>query len=455
MIVFIRLFLLFPAVLLCSTLASAQTVKYFRHADYDGYHKYHFRIAVNDKDTATANCYRVQYDKSSRPIRWDYLKARHSAADPTFGFASVVISYEGKTEKHAFFDKLNRPTKSSSGDHSEKIKIESDKETAMLFQYDRIGKLLEKDENGCSRYLLVLDDEGRHTKQFCLNDIGIKIESNSQVFETRYRYNKEGRVSEISYFRQDGSPTGGIAKTTTEYDKRGNISENRHYGSNGEPYSDGEAQIKSSHNAQGYETKRETFNANGLLIKRSEYKYDRKGNLIEFRHYGADGELEGDMAHSTLTYDDANNLIHQATFDAHGDMIEFIKRSYDEKNRVVKVRVFNPDSTPRLINGYHIIVNTYDPDGKWEEEAYFDEKGESVYSSDGYASLRLVKNEFGDITGWAYYDTEQNLMHPRGQNAAVTTLEYSPGGKLINAQYFGSDGQPIDRSVTTTPPPGE
>jgi hypothetical protein len=160
-------------------------------------------------------------------------------------------------------------------------------------------------------------------------------------------------------------------------------------------------------------TSETTFNyRNGLLqikiskivnsIRKTEYKYDKRKNLIEFNRF------ENDTLYfsKTSNYDSKDNLIRQTFFHPNYKRNNSVEKfTHDYKNRNISVKSFDENNLPK--NGYLKI--------------YYDKKGRIIKTETIY---RRLKKEYS-----TYY-----------------TNEYDKLGNLTKRMRFDKNGSPKDVS---------
>lgn len=162
------------------------------------------------------------------------------------------------------------------------------------------------------------------------------------------------------------------------------------------------------------ETKNEfrdaTNTASASFSKKTIYKYDKKGNIIEEHSINAMGETEISYRY-TYVYDDKLNKIEQQKKDSHGNVIWRVTSKYDQRNNVIEEFDYFADALKRRhVYKYDDKSNmlewtSYKADGKLD--------GKNVYEYDGN----------GRLTEKARYNVEGKLEW-RHQ------YKYDDGGKV-------------------------
>ncbi|HOT74737.1 MAG TPA: ankyrin repeat domain-containing protein [Candidatus Wallbacteria bacterium] len=197
----------------------------------------------------------------------------------------------------------------------------------------------------------------------------------------------------------------------------------------------------SKYDSKGLKTEITEYKPNGkTLEKRFEYSYDTNSNEINQSEYNIDGILK---ASKESSYDTKGvNLLKEVFF--------------NEKNIVVKVRVFNYDSSDNVIEQitYGIDDNiesknvlAYDSKGFKTVQATYDKSNKLSskwlykYDEKGNLSETVSQDASGNLTSkWVYSYNEKGLIDKitgyNSQNTAVTSkkLEYEFRAKPAEVQ---------------------
>ncbi len=201
-----------------------------------------------------------------------------------------------------------------------------------------------------------------------------EIQMGTEFRKNSSMYNEKGNIIEETYY-EDGILE---AKTTYKYDKKGNKIEFNQYDS------DGSLVFKTTykHDEKGNEKEKNDWNSDGSLDVKYIYKYNEKGNKIE-ECYDEDGVL---LETSTFKYDEGGNETEHIEYDSKGSLLRKETCKYDKK-------------------GNRIEASDYDSDGsfihKWTYE--YNEKGNAIEKSynhfGGSKSKYTYKHEEYDKNG--------------------------------------------------------
>lgn len=141
-----------------------------------------------------------------------------------------------------------------------------------------------------------------------------------------------------------------------------------------------------------------TISKSGKRIRKTEYKYDDKNNIIEYN------QLENDTLYfrKNSIYDKKNNPIEQTYFHPKYKRNNSIEKfTYDYKNRIVNIQSFDENSKPKN----HYL------------KTYFNKKG------------YIIKTEFIYTNSNKDYSTK-------------SIIEYDRLGNLTKRTSFDKDGKP-------------
>ena len=141
-----------------------------------------------------------------------------------------------------------------------------------------------------------------------------------------------------------------------------------------------------------------TISKSGKRIRKTEYKYDDKNNIIEYN------QLENDTLYfrKNSIYDNKNNPLEQKYFHPNYKRNNSVEKfTYDYKNRIVNIQSFDENSKPKN----HYL------------KRYFNKKG------------YIIKTEFIYTNSNKDYSTK-------------SIIEYDKDGNLTKRTVFDKDGKP-------------
>jgi hypothetical protein len=257
------------------------------------------------------------------------------------------------------------------------------------------------------------DENGNILEIVDLDSLGRPFPNYENIYKRIYKRNLEGLITQVLCFGINEDLIGGSEKK--EFDSIGRIKEHSYLDNSGNLVSD---------RRQGF--------------AKYTYKYDIKGNVIEYKTYGIDGTLmanSNEIAAYKFKYDSLNNLIEIVTFNNLDDNlieaypIEMIKIHHNYKDSSYSIKKYNRDSTlvgivnyyknDELLQSYSLVCDKLQEmsksevgrDGKIIETCYFNynEKCKLMYyqvyreSTNDEIILSLKKKPI-NADGWHKHD---------------------------------------------------
>ncbi len=195
------------------------------------------------------------------------------------------------------------------------------------------------------------------------------------------KYDGKGNVKESFFYNADGVlQTRGIYK----YDDKGNNIEYIGYNADGSI----KFIINSQYDKNGCKIEETILNKNDSILNgKNTYKYDDKGNQIEFKFFNPYGIQDN----STISkYDEMGNQIETEMVDSDGRLLLRIVSEYDSLGNQIETDMLEPDGRLRSK-----AISTYDEMNY--KNAYVE------YNSDGKIGFEMA-NEYR-------YDKNKNWIH--------------------------------------------
>ena len=175
------------------------------------------------------------------------------------------------------------------------------------------------------------------------------------------------------------------------FDRKGNLIEQQEYRA-----TDGSLnyRVVFACEVEGRRSGSAKYDSSGLLVEKSAYVYDPKGELTEVTVHGTDGSLK-EKEH--YVYDDRGNQTESFSFDADGPMNS--KSVYDGKGNVIEMLGYKPDGS--LIARYVFAYNDKGNQKEWIQ-----------YEADGSCTAKVVYAS--DVSGnWIkdlYYNSDGSIF---------------------------------------------
>jgi len=182
----------------------------------------------------------------------------------------------------------------------------------------------------------------------------------------------------------------------------------------GKSASSGYKSLEVSYNRIGVVLEETTYRSNGRVSIKRNYKYDNKGNVIEYQSY--DGQKDKITYKKFIKYDSRNNKLSEMGFDG-VDRFDN-KYSYDARGRLQEIRYYTSN---KLVERREIKYNA-------GQEIL-------VYRGDNSLYEKIVKK----------YDTKGNLISDAiysasGNEKRKTTYKFGSNGTiLVETQYYSGN----------------
>jgi serine/threonine-protein kinase len=232
--------------------------------------------------------------------------------------------------------------------------------------------------------------------------------SGAEISIVEYQYDENGNMTQMQFFNIDGKPTKGTlgyAKNVYTYDENGHLLTQRYYGVNDKPIIVDE-------------------------IAGENYKRDARGNIIEEYSVGTDGKLAKGYLVARYKYDEKDNLIEWAVFDADGRP----KTNY---------------------NDIHKYTQKFNSRNQCIETCYYNTNGSlTTYSDNTFCIVRQEYNDRGLNTRTSYFDKNDKPVEYKASEGRYASMasEYDMYGRVIRQCYFDKNGAPTDPKVMVPEP---
>ena len=194
------------------------------------------------------------------------------------------------------------------------------------------------------------------------------------------------------------------------------------------------------------------FNNDMYLLdySRIEYRFDSKGNIVEYLYYNTKGKLTSASwsARIIVNYDMRNRMIQRRYYDKLGHLTPGPKYQkaieiydYNDYNQINKICLLNSDST-FFVNHYYL----YDAKGRVISSENRDESGNlkivhvPYFGRVPYAVLKMEWDDYGNLLSHNYYDGTGNLMNT-DDGYSTEKWEYDVLGHLISDKLFDNFGK--------------
>lgn len=339
-----------------------------------------------------------------------FNKHGHPAMLPA-GFSAMTMEYDKRGRRTAteYLDTLGQPVIIP---HLQYARIES--------TYDPQGHEIE-------------------TRTYDQNDRPVICFDGWAVKKQQY---KDYLVTRIESYGIDGEPT--LAKNIDahikemEYDPSRRIISEKYYGLNNEPILNGEG------------------------IHERKIKYSDQGLVAEVSTFGVDSRPINSNTnfHKRVNeYDERYNPVAEKYFDTKGRLTEnsdfgyaFAVSEYSPTGQLLSTRAYGSDSRPvNNTQGFHMILNSYTPDGDQILWAFLDKDGQPVptnYNGNYLAVLYSIYDDDGYLRGAISYGTdylEYNSWIPLIENGTERGILWRNNKLYTNLRLPDGTERKLDR----------
>jgi hypothetical protein len=485
-------------------------------------------VGVDDKPSLNSSGFAraaFRYDQ-----RGNQTEARYFDADgrPTMnkeGYAKFTSEFDARAQptRVSFFGIAGEPTLIDGVAASDRVyDAKGNRIAESHFGVDGKPAL---NKEGCAKYTSLYDSRGNRIEMTCFGVDGLPAVNRSGyttdtvdfdaagreierayfdvareptladgVAKTRLVYGPRGKVTEISYFGNNGAPTlnkDGYARMASIDDSRGNDVEDRYFGVDGrlaatkqgyalrrrrndernrlieeddfgpdeKPIlnSEGFAKLVLGYDTRGNETKRAWFGVGGepTLVKGIAKQiaiFDAHRHLVVLSYFGVEGapieKKDIGAARTTFAYNERNKIVEQVFFGADGKLgnhngIARVAVEFDNRNKLRQIAFFGPDGKP-TVNGEGSARNNidFDPRGNEIEAGHFGVDGNPTLGTVGWATRRRKYDERSQLVREAFFGADGLPILARVGYARID-YSYDLRGHQTERAYFGPDDKPL------------
>lgn len=378
---------------------------------------YAIRVDVNDEK---GHCLENKYlDKNRKPV------------EDSHGVCKTVWEYDsvGNSTKESYFDKNDKPVKYSGYQASE------------AYKFDKFNNLIE---------VLNLDEKGNPT----LSAVGAaKI-----VFE----YNRAGSVVSAKYYGIDNKPIMNkyrYHRYEYSYDDMGNETGCKYFDISGNPctINSGYSSYKKVYDPKtNFLVASYTYDVKGNQIGGEKYKYDERGNKIEYYEVDANNNLKSGTVVQHGEFDALNQMTKKYCTNLSGTKVNepgesycITKYEYDERGNTIKMTFWTTDGKPAASSSKaHLVQREYDLMNRVIYWKNTDANGNPVSTSESIAEVRYKYDNRGNRTETISLDGHgkpsncsdgwhRNVMTYNNRNRILTDEYYDVNGKYVVSKEDG------------------
>lgn len=384
--------------------------------------------------------------------------------------AAIVVT---TCNEYGFFDSIRyldadgKPVLTEQGNSS--VKAVTDAKGNMLERwcYDLEGELVLNPE-GFAGEKAEYDDHGHVVMLTYYGTDSKPVDIKDGYAGYTAEYNDIGDITRVSYFGSDLHPVCnnlGIASFVNERDIRGNVTKMSFFDESGKPTlsSEGIAGAEYVYDDNGNEIVRRFFDTEGKPTKghldfaEQRQSYDERGNLLSVRYYNTNGSLTlvNRLAGRDYKVDEHGNVIEDVPVGTNQKLASgwLISRSkFDDRDNLIEQAYFNAEERPASNHSnIHKYTQVFNDRNQCVETRYYNTKGELTnYGTAGYCIQRDEYNERGQVVRTAYFDKNDKPAIYVGSSDgdySSTSTEYDVYGRVLRQFFYDKNGKPTDPKV--------
>lgn len=406
---------------------------------------------------------KYEYDENGHLIKKTCIG---TDGNPTFcgrGFVYQTFKYDenGYYNETAYHDDNNNLVDIAGSDinFAKRIDVNDTKGHGLVNMYvDKAGNPVE-DAHGVCKTVWEYDSFGNCLKEAYFDNKGLPAKySGYQVSET-YSYDQFNNLTEIKNLDANGNLTMssiGVARTVFDYNRTGSVVSIKYYGTDGKPV------------------------MNKYGFHKYEFSYDELGNQTDCKYFDIEDNLcitTYGFASYTKVYDQKTNfLIGEYIFDTKGKQIGGQKYKYDERGNMIEysevdgdnnlksgtvvqhgefnalnqmTKQYFTDSSGVKVNDpdeeYGIIRFEYDERGNRSVTTYWTTNGKAAANKNKAHKIQQKYDFMNHLIYWKNTDVNGNPVSVPGSSAEVT-YKYDNRGNRTETASFDGHGQPMNCS---------
>ena len=404
------------------------------------------------------------YDEKGFDIRNEYLDTDKK---PMFvrGMGVAIIEKEfdenGYPCKMTFYDPNGEITESSEGNASQTMKNDTHGNVLENWFYSREGKLC-LNTDGFAGAKCEYDSIGNQTKIVYYGKDQKPCETKNGYAGEQYEYDDKHLVTSVMYLGKDLKPTlnkNNVSLIRLEYDKRGNNTRLAFYGKDGKSMClnrEGTAGWNDSYDDNGNHLERSFFDTkgnpqmpDGIHYAKVKYTYDDNGNLRSERYYNLQGNLTpvNGIAGTEYICDKRGNFIEEKAIGTNGELAFgklIVRRKFDKFDNITEQSLYDNKGAALNSENVHRYEYLYNSRNQEIEERHYGKDGDLILSKpNNWAILKQEYDDKGNIVKRSYLGVDKKPCKiDEGWSSA--TYEYDQFGNIIKQCFFGIDGKPTD-----------
>lgn len=416
-------------------------------------------------DMKASGC-NYQYNEHGDRVLQSYFGLDGKPCYGSEGVATAKWTFDdnGYVSEIAYYDVDGNPCLTSDG--SARFVCRNDEHGNQLEQqyYGLDGKLT-LNTNGYARMVYKYNDKGLPVEEIAYDADGQPVIQKNGAAGTRYELNERGLIVSRMNLGVDLKPaanTEGYISYRQEFDVRGNLTKIVFCGADGmtpDMQEEGYAGWNQVYDENGNQIEQTYFDEKGEPCedKRGEYRwaaeYDEYGNRIRTRRYDLAGKLvlvDG-IAGEDRRYDERGNVLEAKPIGLDGGQAKnrlTTRYKYDERDNLIEYAFYDANNKPDVnVDNIHKSVSVYNNRNQEIEVRYYNVQGRlTIHKGHKYAIQRNEFDDRGNLVHQAYLGTDEKPIRC-GQGWASSDMEYDGLNRVVRQLFYDVDGKPSNPSV--------
>lgn len=327
--------------------------------------------------------------------------------------------------------------------------IDTDCNPVNMPEYHNCGQKLEYDIRGNVSRITYFDKDDK------------PVMSNEGIAEIVYEYDENGNEKSRSFLDDKGNPcvlTGECSKIEWTYDDQGNPTSEHYYDTAGKPMAiNGRVGIEYEHDLRGNRIMERPLGPNGKLASGQfevRCKYDDLDNIVETAYYNASGKptaIKGGY-HKMLNKFNSRGQCTETEYrgvngnlvNAEGMNIAVVKREYDNRGNQISKTFFNSSGTRGTDKDkVHKYYNQFDKvTNNFSHQISFGVDGKPIVASNAAPEAKCEYDKRGNAISLQCYDGYGNKINGK-RGWYEQRMEYGRAGEQLTQSYFDIEGKPV------------
>ena len=186
------------------------------------------------------------------------------------------------------------------------------------------------------------------------------------------------------------------------------------------------------------------------------YTYDENGHLLTQRYYGLDDKLilVSGVAGRNYKRDARGNVIEEYSVGTNSKLAKgylVVRKKYDDKDNMIEFALFDAEGRPEInSNDIHKYTQKFNSRNQCIETCYYNTNGSlTTYSDNTFCIVRHEYNDRGLNTKTSYFDKNDNPVEYKDSEGRYASLvsEYDIYGRVVRQLYYDKNGALTDPKV--------